>query len=389
MSTRLPVVLLLVVSIALTLSLGEIILRYSLQSPLAHYVETTNRAIALRELKPNQSAAVQPDRRYLAGTDGLDGKRVNLRIDPDGFIEPSSRHDKPDLTLMFLGGSTTESMFVDEPKRFPYLVAVQLEDQYGIKVNAFNGGTAGNNSLHSINKLLNVVAPRKPDMIFLMESINDLNTLVFFGSYWSGATRGHLMYTDTDVGLGYFKYRLKLSASRLIPGYFTLVKRMKDRFIPFEYDEFARYQGNFDASIAKEEELVHSFRANLTLFISISKGLGSTPVLMTQANRIENRDPFVRSQYRAARPNLDFDKWASLYTKFNAAIRTVSREEGVALIDLARLIPPTREYIYDAVHLNDKGSELVASTIVKVLPTILPPRTSTLIQSPMQQRARQ
>jgi len=383
------VVLLLVVSIALTLSLGEIILRYSLQSPLAHYVETTNRAIALRELKPNQSAAVQPDRRYLARTDGLDGKRVNLRIDPDGFIEPSSRHAKPDLTLMFLGGSTTECMFVDEPKRFPYLVAVQLENQYGIKVNAFNGGTAGNNSLHSINKLLNVVAPKRPDIIFLMESVNDLNTLLFFGSYWSGATRGNLMHTDADAGLGYFTYRLKVSASQLIPGYFTLMKRMKDRFIPFESDEFERYQGNVNANIAREEELVRSFTANLTLFIAITRALGSTPVLMTQANRIENRDSFVRSQYLALRPNLDFDKWASLYTRFNAAIRAVSREQGVALIDLARLIPPTREYIYDAVHLNDKGSELVASTIVKVLPTILPPRTSTLIQSPMQQRARQ
>ena len=50
-----------------------------------------------------------------------------LRVDRQGFIMPSKIHDHPDLTIAFLGGSTTECIYVDEDNRFPYLVGRLLE----------------------------------------------------------------------------------------------------------------------------------------------------------------------------------------------------------------------------------------------------------------------
>lgn len=364
--------LLSVVSIGLTLTAGEFFLRQRLKDTLVGYVEYTRRSITLREAKPNQSTVIRPDPRLLAASDGLEVKSVNFRIDPDGFIQPSARHVAPDLTIGFMGGSTTECIYVDELKRFPHGVAIQLEEQYGIKVNSFNGGGSGNNSLHSINKIVNILAPKRPDLIFFMHNINDLVTLTFLGTYWSDAERGNLTYTDVNLSLGYFKYLVKRSAQFRVPGYYTLAKRVKDRVITLRDDEFSRHQKNFDANIAREEALLQAFKTNLKLFVSVSRALGSTPVLMTQANRIENDDPFVRSQYQALRPGQDYDQWAKLYAKFNETIRTVSKEEAVPLVDLARRVPPSREYLFDAVHFNDNGSELAASVIVEALATILP-----------------
>ena len=60
-------------------------------------------------------------------SDGLEQKPYVLRVDRQGFIMPAKIHDHPDLTIAFLGGSTTECTYVDEDQRFPYLVGRLLE----------------------------------------------------------------------------------------------------------------------------------------------------------------------------------------------------------------------------------------------------------------------
>ena len=47
---------------------------------------------------------------------------VLYRTNSRSYIEPAFRFDNPDLTIVFLGGSTTESIAVDEQNRFPFLV---------------------------------------------------------------------------------------------------------------------------------------------------------------------------------------------------------------------------------------------------------------------------
>jgi lysophospholipase L1-like esterase len=61
-----------------------------------------------------------------------------------------------------------------------------------------------------------------------------------------------------------------------------------------------------------------------------------------------------------------------LYTRFNEAIREVGQQEGVQVIDLANLIPQDSQYIYDVVHLNNKGSQLAAQIISDQLQPLVP-----------------
>ncbi len=108
-----------------------------------------------------------------------------LRVDRQGFIMPSKVHDHPDLTIAFLGGSTTECTYVDEDNRFPYLAGRLIEQQTGLKVNSYNAGRSGNNTLHCLNILLNKVVNLKPDIVVLMENINDLAILMYEKTYWN------------------------------------------------------------------------------------------------------------------------------------------------------------------------------------------------------------
>lgn len=344
---------------------GEIGLRLVLHQGLVTAVQPTNRYIALREYRPDQVLEVQPTYRYVSESDGLTAKKVRLIVDGDGFISNAQRYETSDITVAFLGGSTTECLYLDENKRFPSVVAALLGERRGWRVRAINGGVSGGNSLHSINKLVNVVAPKSPQVVVFMHAINDLTTLAYFRNYWNADRRGNLVVIEN--GEGSFSYTLKSFAKRYAPGYYTMAMVVSDYLNPKVDDEFVFDRQVFNANLQRDEELVALFHQQLVLFVYATRALGATPVLMTQANRIENDDPFVRDLISRTRPGLDYDQWRKMYTRFNHEIRRVAELLHVDLVDLAKAIPGTKEYVYDPVHLTEAGSVAVAEEIVKIL----------------------
>lgn len=349
---------------------GEIGLRFALRQGLVATIQPTNRYIFLREYRPNQVLEVQPSYRYVAESDGLTVQKVRLIVDGDGFIGSAKRYDKPDVTIAFLGGSTTECLYLDEDKRFPSMVASLLGERRGWRVHAINAGTSGRNSLHSINKLINVVAPKNPQVVMFMHAINDLTTLTHFGSYWNADRRGNLVVVED--GEGSFPYMFKVLAKRHVPGYFTMAMVVSDYLNSKVDDEFVFNRQVFNANLQREEELVALFRQQLMLFVHVTRVIGATPVLMTQANRIESDDPFVRDLFRRTRPGLDYDRWAKVYARFNEEIRRVAAIEHIDVVDLAKTIPGTKEYAYDPVHLTERGSIAAAVEIVRILDRVMP-----------------
>jgi len=348
---------------------GEVGLRFVLRQGLVTAIQPTNRYIVLREYRPDQVLEIQPTYRHVAESDGLTEKRVRLTIDGDGFIGSAQRHETPDVTIAFLGGSTTECLYLDESKRFPSVVASLLGEKADRRVHAINAGTSGGNSLHSINKLINVVAPKNPQVVVFMDAINDLTTLAYFGSYWNADRRGNLAVIED--GEGSFPHMLKVLAKRYMPGYFTMTMIVSDYLNPKVDDEFVFNQQLFNANLQREDELVALFHQQLVLFVHVARAIGATPMLMTQANRIQSNDPFVRELFRRTRPELDYDRWAKAYVRFNDEIRRVAELQHVGLVDLAKAIPGTKEYVYDPVHLTEAGSVAVAEEIVKILDPVV------------------
>ena len=76
-------------------------------------------------------------------------------------------------------------LYVEEENRYPYLVGNLIEKATGDKVTLYNSGVGGNNSLHSLDILLNKLIPLHPDVVVMMHNINDLMSLIYDESYWS------------------------------------------------------------------------------------------------------------------------------------------------------------------------------------------------------------
>ncbi|MGD9592931.1 MAG: SGNH/GDSL hydrolase family protein, partial [Candidatus Berkiella sp.] len=272
------------------------------------------RFIKLREHKPSHEKFERPTRNYIKNIapNVIERKYYRLATDKDGFIMPSGIHENPDLKIVFLGGSTTECLYMDEHERFPYVVGRLLEQDLGKTVNSYNGGVSANESQHSINILLNKVLAMKPNMVVLMHNINDLAILRSQGTYW---------YQDS--------LKSHIQSSKNV---------------------FTRYEFPSKDHQVDDNAISEAFRKNLQTFVAICKIQEIRPVLMTQGNRV--RDD-------------------ALYHRFNEIIREVGQKESVLVIDLAKLMPQDPEHFYDAYHYTAFGANKAAQQIAANLKSIL------------------
>ncbi|HRE30623.1 MAG TPA: SGNH/GDSL hydrolase family protein [Candidatus Berkiella sp.] len=272
------------------------------------------RFIKLREHSPELIRYERPSRNYISHItpNTVERKYYKVATDQHGFIGPTEIHANPDIKIVFLGGSTTECLYMEEEERFPYLVGRQLEKSLAKKVNTYNGGVSANESMHSLNILMNKVLPMKPQIVVFMHNINDLVILRSQGTYWyENSLKSHIQNKKTLL---------------------------------------TRYEFPENHHEATESDLTAEFSKNLRTFISICRIRDIQPVLMTQANRVEND---------------------TLYHRFNEIIREVGKQEQVMVIDLAIAIPKETAYLYDSYHYTAKGATLAANTISGQLQAVL------------------
>src|SRR4030042_1745628 len=166
----------------------------------------------------------------MVGLEPDSGRRLRRRKVP-GLCQPH-------LTLVFLGGSTVACIYVEEENRFPYLVCNLLAQKTGKRITSINSGVGGNNSLHSLDILLNKLVPVRPDVVVMMHNINDLVALIFERTYWSkNPSRAAIVNFSFYKDLTGFKALATLCRAR--------------RITPVLMTQFNRYRPNPDPKVLK------------------------------------------------------------------------------------------------------------------------------------------
>jgi lysophospholipase L1-like esterase len=336
------------------------------------------RYINLREFPPNLDVTEVPQEKTVRESDGLVRQAYRVRTDARGFLLPYHQYDHPDATLVFLGGSTTACVFMEEENRFPYLVGNLLEQMTGKKITSINGGVSGNNSLHSIDVLLNKVIPLQPDVVVLMHNINDLISLAYYKTYWNrNPSRAPIVDFTFYKNLKGLRALSTLARDLYLSNLHVATRVLSKKIFGKsrdEDDEFAQVRGK--RLELDQDVLIHEFKMNLEIFINICRARKITPVLMTQFSRIK-ADPDAKVkralQGFASDTKITVSQVLDTYGKFNEAIVAVGRANGVLVIDLAHLIPQEKQYMYDVVHLNPEGSRLASRVISDRLKPLVAP----------------
>lgn len=186
------VALLAIIETGLTLSRDQLGLEET-------YRRTANRYLRIREWPPGtvRKFTSPPDR--FNDARGPVEKIYEIRTDEHGYLWPSVVHEKPDTEIMFVGGSTTECLYVRPKVRFSYLAAEMLSASTGLKINGLNAGKSGNNTMHSLLAYLGKGVPRKAEYVVLMHATNDVALLNDQKTYWNRRKGLELVLDDTQI----------------------------------------------------------------------------------------------------------------------------------------------------------------------------------------------
>lgn len=331
-----------------------------------------DRYLALTEYPSSADFTVIPPDEIMKEVDSLEKKEYRVRTDSYGLIiGPSDLTESLEkINILFFGGSTTECLFVEEEKRFPYLVGKHLTKEVGFVVTTRNAAIMGKHSMRSNFDLMVRGLQLKPDVVILMHNVNDLVHLIRTENYFEGPqSRALLTFTEENENRrNWFIYSAITFRDWMFPNIYRKLIELLQSEEPVQ-DE---WEGWRDENTVDIETLKQLFRNSLSTFISIAKSNDMIPVLMTQFNRMDLEDDFIiQNYYRNYQGGVPHEDFFEYYKIFNEVIRETAQHHEVILVDLAAEIPSQNEYLYDAVHLNTKGSVLASEVISKSLFEIL------------------
>ena len=349
-------------------------------NPYKRHHSILSRYIHLRETAlPNSRFTEMPHSVFKQYTENLEIKNFEVKMDSNGFIHSNSFLKNAEKNIVFLGGSTTECRYVDDSLRFPSLVGKKLQ-QAGHSVNTFNAGVAYGHSLHSLNILTNKILHREFDMAVLMHGINDLVHLSYNGSFANDENKPSRRNIVTLANpnfdnMDFYFFRKKGMGMRMEKSFQIIFPRLHYELLSTKV-KITSQQQPLEFGWEKLQSIgaaqFEEYRKNLKSFIAICKANNIQPILMTQFNRALEKEFLENPTFQPYTDKINSSKisvkaFCESYKKTNDIVREVAKEEEVLLIDLDSMIPKSKAYLYDMVHLHGEGSKLVADIITNHL----------------------
>lgn len=290
-------------------------------------------------------------------------KRFRMKLDKyHTFLQltpnlPDSISEKK-FNLFCLGGSTTE--FKDKQGRdWPSLTQKLLNQKLGIdSIRIFNLGKQWYTTQHTLINYQQNLRKLEPDVIIIMHNINDLLLNADFSRFSNGRFR-----EDYGHFLGPEAYMVK---------YGSLAEFIFNNFKLLWY----RYEPA-DVKTNKFPGLV-SFRNNLKIITELARNSNTKIILMTQPNIYKENmtKEELQSLHMLNREAIgDGIRWTyetafAGIKKYNDAIRELSSELNIPLIDLEKVVPKSLEYFYDDVHYTDKTYDIISEYLADELSKI-------------------
>jgi lysophospholipase L1-like esterase len=352
-------ILVLLVSLALVLSLCELILR--VYNPLGFRIKGDKIILPI-----NKKEIIHHEN----GLGKLDQVVVQQR-NSLGFRGPEPPADfAQNLTIVTVGGSTTECFDLAEDKTWPHNLGVTLKRDFKhIWLN--NAGLSGNSTFGHFILMQDYLVKLKPKVVIFLVGINDVGI------------RGERDFDERIHGLNFRSLErflasaavhseLATAALNLYRFYFpksVMINNQNDpqetdlkKLLPFEVSDQKR------AVIIKEHQdhYLGPYKSRLEKLIVICQENNIIPVFLTQpvlygnivdpATGVDLSDKFVAKDMNGA------TAWEVLEL-YNDITRKVGQEQGVLVIDLARQMPKDSRHYYDLMHYTNAGADKLADLI--------------------------
>ncbi len=312
----------------------------------------------------------------------------NPRLDPViyfsrnslGFRGPEPPDDFENrLTILALGGSTTECWYLSDGRDWPAALARSLVPWFP-EAWVNNAGMEGHSTFGHRLLLEQWVVKLKPRVVLLLVGINDVEREDLKAGDRALEAQNdappllerlarHSALAATLVNLRRSQRAQKL---RLLHGDVRL-----QRLPPLPLKPELRR----NTLLHHAQRYVPPYRQRVAQIVALCRASGIEPVLLTQpALYGEGIDDVTGVDL--AKVTVDTDPehllngslaWRIL-EQYNDAVRELGSADGVFLVDLARRLPKSSRYFYDFIHLTNEGADRVGSLVAEDLCSFLAER---------------
>jgi lysophospholipase L1-like esterase len=278
------------------------------------------------------------------------------------------------LTLLTVGGSTTECLFLADDKEWTHVLGTKLKNHFE-KLWINNAGIDGQSTFGHIVLMNDYVVKLKPDVVLFLVGINDVGTesslfldkkfMKVFNSESVTATLISLANYSEVLTVALNIYR-SIKARNMGVAHNTAIdlKEISKEImeIPEEKKDLVKQ--------SHTEKFLEGYEGRLKKLVEMARENGIEPVLVTQ--------PVLYGDAIDEVTNVDLAKlklndemngelgWEILEL-YNDVTRRVGRSENVLVIDLAKELPKSSAYYYDWAHYTNEGAEKVANIIFEYL----------------------
>jgi lysophospholipase L1-like esterase len=290
------------------------------------------------------------------------GEHVEFELNELGMRGPSISAPVADgtLTVVFLGGSTTENYAYRDEDTFPVIAAKIVSERMARPVRVFNAGMSGAIAGTNLGRLQHQILDLHPDLVVVMEGINDL--LGGFNPKYRADGR-HLarpaLATDRPRSYLYNLYRERTFSPHRSPPPKPGAGMSAADFDRFPARRVFERNVRSMAAIASSQDLDALFLTMATMYSADPKP------------EDVSRFALMGGVAEAGDIHLDVQSLAAGMKIFNAAITALPATGTTRTFDLAAVLPQSWDVFYDDCHFTKAGNRLVAETIAPRLEEIL------------------
>jgi lysophospholipase L1-like esterase len=273
------------------------------------------------------------------------------------------------LTIITVGGSTTECTFLSDGKTWTDVLGGKLRNDFE-KLWINNAGFDGQSTFGHIVLMEDYIIKLKPDVVLFLVGSNDVG-LEDFGEYDKEFMKNKFMLHSA-------KWFVKSMAnhSEVFSLGVNLYRHLQAQLIGVAHREidfsFFLYKAGHSKLTKKEEEerqkkvvqinnndyYLKSYKKRLEALVNISRENNIDPVFITQ--------PTLYGDFIYDVGGIKFSHGKEIWEiqeLYNNITRQVGIENGILVIDLAKEMPKNTKYYYDYYHFANEGAEKVAGII--------------------------
>ncbi|MEI6667403.1 MAG: SGNH/GDSL hydrolase family protein [Acidobacteriota bacterium] len=294
---------------------------------------------------------------------GLD-PLVTVHRNALGFrgADPPARLDAT-LSVIAVGGSTTESAHITEGLTWPDQLAARLSASFRpFWLN--NAGLSGHSTFGNLILVNDYVVPLKPNVVLYLVGINDIGR--------SDLNRWDRSMVDSDA------VRRIEPHSQLLQALLTLWRTYQARRVGLGHAHFdfqhAPQITSPAATVAKKQNetsaALPEFDTRVRQLIALARAANIQPVLITQTTVVGGGVDDVSGKDLRRIPwseDLDGELYWAMLERYNDVLRQVGAQTHTTVIDLAAHFPHSSRYYFDLIHYNVEGSREAARIVYNAL----------------------